>query len=89
MDPEIVARARREDLAFGQAVAQGASCEPPAGIPDVPSVVRALTDRGRDTFVIVEQDMYPVDFDVPQPIAARTRDYLMGCGIGAEEGRQT
>jgi len=87
MDPEIVARARREDLAFGQAVAMGASCEPPAGIPDVPSVVRALTERGRDTFVIVEQDMYPVAFDVPQPIAARTREYLMGCGIGAQEGK--
>jgi len=86
MDPQIVARARREDLAFGQAVAMGASCEPPAGIPDVPSVVRALTERGRDTFVIVEQDMYPVAFDVPQPIAARTRQYLMGCGIGVQEG---
>jgi inosose dehydratase len=83
MDPAIVARARREDLAFGQAVALGASCEPPAGIPDVPTVVRALDERGRDTFVIVEQDMYPVDFDVPQPIAARTREYLHGCGIGA------
>jgi inosose dehydratase len=82
MDPAIVARARREDLAFGQAVALGASCEPPAGIPDVPTVVRALDERGRDTFVIVEQDMYPVDFDVPQPIAARTREYLHGCGIG-------
>jgi inosose dehydratase len=89
MDPEIVARARREDLAFGQAVAMGASCEPPAGIPDVPSVVRALTERGRDTFVIVEQDMYPVAFDVPQPIAARTREYLMGCGIGVQEGSST
>jgi inosose dehydratase len=82
MDPAIVARARREDLAFGQAVALGASCEPPAGIPDVPTVVRALDERGRDTFVIVEQDMYPVDFDLPQPIAARTREYLHGCGIG-------
>jgi inosose dehydratase len=83
MDPAIVARARQEDLAFGQAVAMGASCEPPAGIPDIPSVVAALQARGTDTFVIVEQDMYPVAFDVPAPIAARTRDYLMSCGIGA------
>ena len=36
-------RAEREDLAFGQAVAMGASCEPPAGLPDIPSVVEALT----------------------------------------------
>ncbi len=83
MDPAIVARAKKDDLAFGQAVAMGASCEPPAGIPDVPSVVAALQARGTDTFVIVEQDMYPVAFDVPAPIAARTRDYLMSCGIGA------
>jgi inosose dehydratase len=62
-------------------VALGASCEPPAGVPDVPSVVAALNERGTDTFVIVEQDMYPVDFDVPKPIAARTRDYLRSCGI--------
>ncbi len=83
MDPAIVERARGEDLAFGQAVALGASCEPPAGIPDIPSVVRALEERGQDTFVIVEQDMYPVEFDVPAPIAARTRNYLLSCGIGA------
>ena len=82
MDPAIVQKARAEDLAFGQAVAMGASCEPPAGIPDIPSVVRALNERGTDTFVIVEQDMYPVDFDVPMPIAQRTFHYLRGVGIG-------
>ena len=49
MDPAIVARARAEDLAFGQAVAMGASCEPPAGIPDIPSVVAALDGAGHRT----------------------------------------
>ena len=83
MDPAIVARAEREDLAFGQAVALGASCEPPTGLPDVPSVVEALSGVDADLFVVVEQDMYPVDFDVPAPVAARTRDYLRGVGIGA------
>jgi inosose dehydratase len=39
MDPEVVAKAEAEDLAFGQAVALGASCEPPRGLPDVPSVI--------------------------------------------------
>lgn len=81
MDPAIVAQARVEDLAFGQAVAMGASCEPPAGEPDIPTVARALRDRGTDTFVIVEQDMYPVDFDKPRPIAERTRAYLIEQGI--------
>ena len=68
-------------VAFGQAVAMGASCEPPAGEPDIPTVARALRDRGTDTFVIVEQDMYPVDFDKPRPIAERTRAYLIEQGI--------
>jgi inosose dehydratase len=34
----------------------------------------------RPIFGIVEQDMYPVAFDVPMPIAKRTRNYLLSCG---------
>ena len=82
MDPAVVARAEREDLAFGQAVALGASCEPPQGLPDVPSVVAALSELDAEVFVVVEQDMYPVDFEVPAPVAARTRDYLRAAGVG-------
>jgi len=82
MDPAIVERAKREDMAFGQAVAMGASCEPPNGLPDIGEVAQALRELGEERFVIVEQDMYPVDFDVPKPIAARTRDYLRSQGIG-------
>ena len=82
MDPAVVDRAEREDLAFGQAVAMGASCEPPKGLPDVGSVAAALRDLATELFVVVEQDMYPCDFDVPEPIAARTREYLRGIGIG-------
>ncbi|MEV6600860.1 TIM barrel protein [Actinoplanes sp. NPDC051346] len=76
MDPAIAARAAAEDLPFGQAVARGASVEPPAGAPDVPSVLTALEELDADLFVVVEQDMYPVDFDEPLPIATRTRAYL-------------
>ncbi|MFI7602067.1 TIM barrel protein [Actinoplanes sp. NPDC049681] len=76
MDPAVAARAVAQDLPFGQAVAQGASVEPPAGEPDVPAVVEALHELDADLFVVVEQDMYPVDFDVPLPIATRTRTYL-------------
>jgi inosose dehydratase len=81
MDPAIAARAAAEDLPFGQAVAQGASVEPPAGLPDVPSVVEALSELDAELFVVVEQDMYPVDFDVPLPIATRTRQYLNSVGL--------
>jgi inosose dehydratase len=83
MDPAIVERAAREDLAFGQAVAMGASCEPPKGLPDIPSVADALRGLDAELFVVVEQDMYPVDFDVPMPIARRTFDYLRKLGIGS------
>lgn len=82
MDPAVVARAEHDDLAFGQAVARGASCEPPRGEPDLPAVAAALAALDADLFVVVEQDLYPVAFDVPLPIARRTRDYLRGLGIG-------
>lgn len=81
MDPAIVERAEREDLAFGQAVAMGASCEPPTGLPDIPSVVEALSGLDAELYVVVEQDMYPAPFDKPEPIARRTRDYLRGVGV--------
>jgi len=86
MDPAVVERAERDDLAFGQAVAMGASCEPPKGLPDVGSVVEALRPLDADLFVIVEQDMYPVDFDLPKPIAQRTYNYLRGVGVGPPGG---
>src|SRR4029077_4205227 len=85
MDPAIVAQADREGLAFGQAVAMGASCEPPAGEPVVEDVAKALRELGQDLFVVVEQDMYPTDFDQPKPIAQRTYTYLRGVGIGEQE----
>ena len=85
MDPAIVAQADREGLAFGQAVAMGASCEPPSGEPVVEDVAKALLELDRDLFVVVEQDMYPTDFDKPKPIAKRTHDYLRSVGIGEDQ----
>ena len=43
------------------------------GCPDIPSVLEALSELDAELFVVVEQDMYPVDFDLPLPIATRTR----------------
>jgi len=34
---------------------------------------------------VVEQDMYPVAFDKPKPIAQRTYHYLRSVGIGREQ----
>jgi inosose dehydratase len=86
MDPGIAARAAAEDLAFGQAVAMGASVEPPAGRPDIPAVMDALAELDAELFVVVEQDMYPVAFDVPLPIAQRTRAYLNSVGLHSRAG---
>ena len=86
MDPAIVDVAERDDLAFGQAVAMGASCEPPKGLPEIGPVAEALRGLDAEIFVVVEQDMYPCDFDAPKPIAARTREYLRSQGIGTEVG---
>jgi len=85
MDPAIVAKADADHLAFGQAVAMGASCEPPAGQPDVEAVAKALLGLERDLFVVVEQDMYPADFGKPKPIAERTYRYLRSVGIGGDQ----
>jgi inosose dehydratase len=82
MDPGIVAKAEAEDLPFGQAVAMGASVEPPDGLPDIPSVLAALEELDAELFTVVEQDMYPCDFGKPQPIAERTYQYLTGAGLG-------
>lgn len=82
MDPTIVEQAERENMPFGQAVAMGASCSPPEGLPHIPSVIDALAELNGELFVVVEQDMYPVDFDVPLPIATRTRAYLSAEGVG-------
>ena len=76
MDPVILAKAEAEDLAFGQAVAMGASCEPPYGLPDIPPILAALEELGAELFTVVEQDMYPCDFGKPKPIAERTFRYL-------------
>ena len=76
IDPAIVAAADRDGLAFGQAVGMGASCEPPGGEPDIETVTKALLELDADLFVVVEQDMYPVGFELPKPIAQRTFTYL-------------
>jgi inosose dehydratase len=85
MYPAVVDKADRDGLAFGQAVTMGASCEPPAGEPDLVQVTKALRELGKDLFVVVEQDMYPCDFGRPGPIAQRTHDYLHNLGIGDHE----
>ena len=48
---------------------------------------RAARRGAPDTFVIVEQDMYPVRVRRADADRRRTRDYLRACGIGVSHGQ--
>jgi inosose dehydratase len=80
INPEILARVNAENMTWAAANLAGVMSEPPGGLPDLREVIVAVEALNRPIFGIVEQDMYPVDFDVPMPIAKRTRNYLLSCG---------
>lgn len=82
VDPEVLKGVQDEDVPFGPAVGRGVMVEPPAGVPDLEPIIAASADLNADMFAIVEQDLYPVDFDAPLPIARRTRQHLTSCGAG-------
>jgi inosose dehydratase len=81
VDRAIQARVREEKLGFAPAVRLGAMVEPPLGEPDMVTLLAALAGLDRDLYCIVEQDMYPCDFDRPLPIATRTYEYFRSCGM--------
>ncbi|RRO14480.1 2-keto-myo-inositol dehydratase [Saccharopolyspora rhizosphaerae] len=81
MDPEVLAQVTAENLSFGEAVKRGVCVEPPAGVPNPAEVVRELSTLDAELFVVVEQDLYPCEPEVPMPIAVRTREYLRECGL--------
>ncbi|MDQ0260298.1 sugar phosphate isomerase/epimerase [Sinomonas atrocyanea] len=80
IDPDVLAKVRAENMTWAAANTAGVMAEPPSGLPDLREVIEAVEALDRPIFGIVEQDMYPVAFDVPLPIAKRTRNYLLSCG---------
>jgi inosose dehydratase len=78
----IRTRAAQQNLSFSEAVKIGAMAEPAEGDVDFVAFAKALEETNYRGYAIVEQDMYPVDFDRPLPIAVRSRDYLLRLGIG-------
>ncbi|MCH8560310.1 sugar phosphate isomerase/epimerase family protein [Nesterenkonia sp. DZ6] len=81
IDPKVMETVRQNDLTWAAANKAGVMVEPPGGLPDLAEVIDELEKLDRSLYCIVEQDMYPVaSFDVPLPIATRTRRYLCGCG---------
>ena len=82
VDAERLRQAHEQDLSFPAAVQSGVFCEPDVGVIDFPAFTALLEDLGFDGYAIVEHDLYPCAFDVPLPIATRTRAYLGQIGLG-------
>ncbi|MDQ0754016.1 sugar phosphate isomerase/epimerase [Arthrobacter sp. B3I4] len=80
INPDILTKVKAENMTWAAANLEGVMTEPPGGLPDLRAVIEAVEGLDRPIFGIVEQDMYPVAFDVPLPIAKRTRQYLLSCG---------
>lgn len=82
VDPQVRDRAVAERMPLSDSVKLGVMVEPPYGEPDMPPLLAALAALDRDIFCVIEQDLYPVEPDVPLPIAARTAGYFVACGLG-------
>ena len=82
MDRDLLERARAEQLPMPRAVEMGVFCGLGEGLVDYAAVSRVLREVGYNGFGIVEQDMFPVPFDAPLPIARRSREYLREIGMG-------
>jgi inosose dehydratase len=81
VDPDVRARVLAEKLPLSEAVKLGVMCEPPYGEPEMPPLLEVLAELDRDIFTVVEQDLYPVEPNIPLPIGARTAGYYAGCGL--------
>jgi inosose dehydratase len=82
VDPKVRERARAQKLPLSEAVKLGAMVEPPYGEPDMPPLLDALGALDADIYAVIEQDLYPVEPDVPLPIGARTAGYYVALGLG-------
>lgn len=81
-DMKIKAEMDEKGWSFAKAVKKGIMTEPGKGSINFKELFDYMKDHYYDGWVVVEQDLYPVDnFDVPYPIAKRTREYLRSVGI--------
>ena len=82
VDREKQKEVEEKGITFAPAVGAGVFCEPSVGAVDFEAFRDVLQEIDFNGFAIVEQDLYPCEFDVPFPIAKRTRQYLRDVGIG-------
>ena len=87
IDPEMLFEVLKNDVPFAEAVPAGIMVEPPNGVPELGPIIDAVSALDPEIFGIVEQDMYPVrSFDLPLPIATRTREHIFSCTSHARIG---
>lgn len=72
----------RDGTPIAVATSQGLFCEPWRGVVDFVRLRNLLVELSYDNFAIVEQDMYPTEFDKPLPIARQTRAYFKEIDMG-------
>ena len=82
VDPEIQKKVEREKIAFAPAVAMGVFCELDQGAVDFLAFRDVLREVNYEGWAVVEQDLYPADFDTLLPIGRRNREYLREIGVG-------
>jgi inosose dehydratase len=76
VEPARLREVLKHDVPFATAVGQGVMTEPPGGLPELAPIVEAVAEVDPEIFAIVEQDLYPIDPDLPLPIARRTREHI-------------
>jgi len=82
VDQEMRQAVQRDRTPIAIATAQGLFCEPWRGVVDFVDLRNLLAELSYDSFAIVEQDMYPTEFDKPLPIAKQTRAYFKAIDMG-------
>lgn len=76
VDPDLLFDVLKNDVPFGEAVAQDIMVEPPSGVPPLAPIIERAAAIDPEIFGIVEHDMFGCPVDRPFPIAQRTRDHL-------------
>lgn len=85
VDRGVMAEVAARQAPFAEAVKMGAFTEPKDGAIDFVALREVLDEIGFEGIGIVEQDLYPTEFDRPFPIAVSTRRYLAGIGLAQQE----
>jgi inosose dehydratase len=79
-DPEVGARAAKEQFDYFRAVKEGVFCELGKGNVDFQSIVNVLNERGYGGWIVVEQDVLP-GMGTPMKCANNNREFIRGLGL--------